>query len=76
MHLASWLSYSNVPLQIDRSKTPWVIAFFHNPWYTTFSGFKTDDCTRQALEPLLKMANVDLVYNGARCTANFYEDFI
>lgn len=50
--------------KINRKKTPWVIAFFHNPWYTTFSGFKTDDCTRQALEPLLKSANVDLVFNG------------
>lgn len=91
-------------LQIDRSKTPWVVAFWcaaqahstthcikttafalwqhwaiagqllattccslctpptaaldsrrHNSWYTTFADFKSDDCTRQALEPLLKV---------------------
>ena len=39
-------------------------VYFHNPWYTTWGGFKTDDCTRQALEPLLNMYGADLVYNG------------
>ena len=42
-------------------------VYFHNPWYTTWSGFKTDDCTRQALEPLLSMYGADLVYNGEHC---------
>ncbi len=51
-------------LQVNRTLTPWIIVFFHNPWYTTWSGFKTDDCTRQALEPLLNMYEADLVYNG------------
>ena len=40
---------------------------FHNPWYTTWGGFKTEDCTRQAMEPLFKQYGVDLVYNGERC---------
>ncbi len=39
-------------------------VYFHNPWYTSWGGFKSDDCTRQALEPLLNMYGADLVYNG------------
>ncbi len=41
---------------------------FHNPWYTTWGGFKTEDCTRQAMEPLFKQYGVDFAYNGA-CSA-------
>ena len=41
-----------------------MIVYFHNPWYTSYDGFKTDDCPRQALEPLLKQFNVDLFFNG------------
>ena len=47
-------------------KTPWLVVIFHNPWYTTWGGFKTEDCTRQAMEPLFKQYEVDLVYNGAQ----------
>lgn len=50
--------------KINRTESPWVIVYFHNPWYTTWGGFKTDDCVRQALEPILKEANVDLFYTG------------
>ncbi len=39
-------------------------VYFHNPWYTTWGGFKGDDCSRQALEPLLNMYGADLVFNG------------
>ena len=49
---------------LDKGSVPPAV-YFHNPWYTTWGGFKTDDCTRQALEPLLNMYGADLVYNGA-----------
>jgi predicted phosphodiesterase len=49
---------------VNRTKTPWLVVIFHNPWYTTWGGFKTEDCTRQAMEPLFKQYEVDLVYNG------------
>ncbi len=56
----------HVEVQVNRTKTPWLVVIFHNPWYTTWGGFKTEDCTRQAMEPLFKQYEVDLVYNGAR----------
>jgi hypothetical protein len=51
-------------VQVNRTATPWIIAFFHNPWYTSWDSFKHDDCTRQALEPLMNMYQADLVFNG------------
>jgi hypothetical protein len=50
---------------VDRSKTPWLIVNFHFPWYTTDpNSFKGNECMRQAYEPLLLSAGVDIVFNG------------
>jgi 3',5'-cyclic AMP phosphodiesterase CpdA len=51
--------------QVDRSITPWLVVVFHSPWYTSYNGhYKENECMRQAYEPLLVAAGVDLVVGG------------
>ncbi|KAK9917889.1 hypothetical protein WJX75_009307 [Coccomyxa subellipsoidea] len=58
----NWLL--NDLLSIDRTKTPWVTASTHHPWYTTDTSFKEFDQMRQAMEPLLYQYGVDVFFNG------------
>ncbi|KAJ5584663.1 Metallo-dependent phosphatase-like protein [Penicillium hispanicum] len=51
---------------VNRSKTPWVIAAGHRPWYISkqnVSSSVCEDC-RKAFEPLLIKYGVDLVLSG------------
>ncbi|XP_061336382.1 purple acid phosphatase 22-like [Gastrolobium bilobum] len=50
---------------IDRVKTPWVIALLHAPWYNTNDAHKGEgESMRKAMEELLYNARVDLVFAG------------
>jgi hypothetical protein len=61
----AWLQ--NDLASVDRTKTPWVIAAGHRPWYVSTS--KCSDC-QKAFEPLLLQYGVDLVLHGHK---HFYE---
>ncbi|CUM67331.1 uncharacterized protein PRCAT00005024001 [Priceomyces carsonii] len=49
---------------VNRTKTPWVIALGHRPWYVAAK--KSDRCTtcQEAFEDILTKNNVDLVLAG------------
>ena len=51
---------------VDRTKTPWVIAMFHTPWYTSNAHHPMSEGTamRDAMEPLFHEHGVDIVFNG------------
>jgi hypothetical protein len=61
-------SYSNAQVDfmkqdlasVDRSKTPWVVALGHRPWYAAASGLFSDGLS--VFEPLFTAGNV----SGAR----------
>ncbi|GAQ84117.1 Purple acid phosphatases superfamily protein [Klebsormidium nitens] len=51
--------------QVDRSKTPWLIAVFHAPWYNSnFAHQGEGDLMKAAMEGLLYSARVDIVFSG------------
>jgi hypothetical protein len=51
--------------EVDRSKTPWLIAVFHAPWYNTnFAHQGEGDDMKAAMEGLLYSARVDIVFSG------------
>ncbi|CAI5501400.1 unnamed protein product [Closterium sp. Naga37s-1] len=50
---------------VDRSKTPWLIASLHEPWYHSNSDHQTDgQAMRTALEETLYAARVDMLITG------------
>lgn len=50
---------------IDRKRTPWVVALLHAPWYNTNEAHQGEgEDMRQAMEELLYNARVDLVFAG------------
>ncbi|KAF1897957.1 hypothetical protein Lal_00032719 [Lupinus albus] len=50
---------------VDRNRTPWVIALLHAPWYNTNEAHHGEgESMRQAMEKLLYNAHVDLVFSG------------
>uniref|UniRef100_A0A1D1ZTK8 Purple acid phosphatase n=1 Tax=Auxenochlorella protothecoides TaxID=3075 RepID=A0A1D1ZTK8_AUXPR len=50
---------------VDRQRTPWLIAAFHAPWYTSYAAhYYEANCHRLATEVLLYSYGVDLVLNG------------
>ena len=51
---------------IDRSKTPWVFAVWHTPWYTSnhHHPMKEGAGMRAAMEELLHEAGVKVAING------------
>lgn len=51
--------------KVDRSVTPWLIATWHAPWYSTYKAhYREVECMRVAMEDLLYSYGVDLVFNG------------
>jgi hypothetical protein len=64
MHEANVGSYSNAQVDfikqdlasVDRSKTPWVVALGHRPWYAAASGLFSDGLS--VFEPLFTAGNV------------------
>lgn len=50
---------------VDRSVTPWLVAVWHPPWYSTYNAhYKEAECMRLEMEELLYSYGVDLVFNG------------
>lgn len=51
--------------KVDRDVTPWLVAAWHPPWYTTYKAhYREAECMRVAMEDLLYSAGVDIVFNG------------
>ncbi|XP_047963200.1 purple acid phosphatase 22-like isoform X2 [Salvia hispanica] len=50
---------------VDRSKTPWIFALIHAPWYNTNSAHKGEGETmRVSMENILYNARADVVFAG------------
>ena len=50
---------------INRKRTPWLIAFWHTPWYNTNKGhWKEGELMRLDMEELLYSYGVDIVFVG------------
>lgn len=50
---------------VNRAITPWLIVLLHAPWYNTNTAHQGEgEKMRQAMEPLLYAANVDIVFAG------------
>ncbi|KAK2649500.1 hypothetical protein Ddye_016989 [Dipteronia dyeriana] len=49
----------------DRSITPWLIAAWHPPWYSSYEAhYREAECMRVEMEELLYSYGVDIVFNG------------
>ncbi|XP_041003557.1 purple acid phosphatase 15 isoform X1 [Juglans microcarpa x Juglans regia] len=50
---------------VDRSITPWLVAAWHPPWYSSYQAhYREVECMRVAMEELLYSYGVDIVFNG------------
>ncbi|KAL5784345.1 hypothetical protein ACOSQ2_006737 [Xanthoceras sorbifolium] len=50
---------------VDREVTPWLVAAWHPPWYSTYSAhYRGAECMRVEMEDLLYKYGVDIVFNG------------
>ncbi|KFK26379.1 hypothetical protein AALP_AA8G240600 [Arabis alpina] len=50
---------------INRSETPWVVATWSLPWYSTFKGhYREAESMRIQLEDLLYTYRIDIIFNG------------
>lgn len=50
---------------VDRKVTPWLVATWHPPWYSTYvAHYREAECMRVAMEDLLYKYGVDIVFNG------------
>ncbi|KAK4752446.1 hypothetical protein SAY87_021244 [Trapa incisa] len=50
---------------VDRDVTPWLVATWHPPWYSTYTAhYREAECMRVAMEDLLYNYRVDIVFNG------------
>ncbi|KZV37839.1 purple acid phosphatase 15 [Dorcoceras hygrometricum] len=50
---------------VNRDVTPWLIATWHPPWYTTYTAhYREAECMKVAMEDLLYEYGVDIVFNG------------
>ncbi|KDP39361.1 hypothetical protein JCGZ_01118 [Jatropha curcas] len=50
---------------VDREVTPWLVATWHPPWYSTYkSHYREAECMRVSMEELLYKYGVDLIFNG------------
>ncbi|MQL68367.1 hypothetical protein Taro_000621 [Colocasia esculenta] len=51
--------------KVDRSVTPWLIATWHAPWYSTYKAhYREAECMRVEMEELLYSYGVDIIFNG------------
>ncbi|XP_056171988.1 purple acid phosphatase 15-like isoform X2 [Syzygium oleosum] len=51
--------------KVDREVTPWLVATWHPPWYSTYTAhYREEECMRVAMEDLLYSYGVDVVFNG------------
>ncbi|PSR94911.1 Purple acid phosphatase [Actinidia chinensis var. chinensis] len=50
---------------VDRSITPWLVAAWHPPWYSSYHAhYREAECMRVAMEELLYSYGVDIVFTG------------
>ncbi|XAR58729.1 Acid phosphatase [Bertholletia excelsa] len=50
---------------VDRSTTPWLVAAWHPPWYSSYKAhYREAECMRVEMEELLYSYGVDIVFNG------------
>ncbi|XP_030507448.2 purple acid phosphatase 15 isoform X1 [Cannabis sativa] len=50
---------------VDREVTPWLVASWHAPWYSTYTAhYREAECMRVSMEDILYKYGVDLVFNG------------
>ncbi|KAK4482569.1 hypothetical protein RD792_009729 [Penstemon davidsonii] len=50
---------------VNREVTPWLVATWHPPWYTTYTAhYREAECMKVAMEELLYKYKVDIVFNG------------
>ncbi|MED6135941.1 Purple acid phosphatase 15 [Stylosanthes scabra] len=50
---------------VDREVTPWLVATWHPPWYSTYKAhYREAECMRVEMEDLLYQYGVDIVFNG------------
>jgi hypothetical protein len=50
---------------VDRSVTPWLVATWHPPWYSSYKAhYREAECMRVEVEDLLYSYGVDIVFNG------------
>lgn len=50
---------------VDRFVTPWVVAVWHPPWYSSYNAhYREAECMMAAMEELLYSYVVDIVFNG------------
>ncbi|XP_057431317.1 purple acid phosphatase 15 [Lotus japonicus] len=50
---------------VDREVTPWLVATWHPPWYSTYKAhYREAECMRVEMEDLLYKYRVDIVFNG------------
>lgn len=49
---------------VDRTRTPWVFAIHHRPFYTCESNHRPDLDLRAAWQPIFDQFEVDIVFNG------------
>ncbi|KAL1211928.1 Purple acid phosphatase 15 [Cardamine amara subsp. amara] len=51
--------------EVDRSVTPWLVASWHPPWYSSYTAhYREAECMKEALEELLYSYGTDIVFNG------------
>lgn len=51
--------------KMDRKVTPWLVATWHAPWYSTYKAhYREVECMRVEMEELLYKSGVDIVFNG------------
>ncbi|KAI8574279.1 hypothetical protein RHMOL_Rhmol01G0342000 [Rhododendron molle] len=51
--------------RVDRSTTPWLVAAWHPPWYSSYKAhYREVECMRVAMEELLYSYGVDVVFTG------------
>ncbi|XP_050219642.1 purple acid phosphatase 15-like [Mercurialis annua] len=51
--------------EVDREVTPWLVATWHAPWYSTYkSHYREAECMRVEMEELLYKYSVDIIFNG------------
>ncbi|XP_058103240.1 purple acid phosphatase 15 [Magnolia sinica] len=50
---------------VDRSVTPWLVATWHPPWYSSYKAhYREAECMRVEMEELLYSYGVNIIFNG------------